>query len=89
MKIYKYPKKEQWAEIVERPRLDLTKLNETVSTVLADIRQRGDEAVREYELKFDKVRLSTLAVTEQEMDEAELLVSNEPARRHHSGPSQY
>ena len=34
MKIYKYPKKEQWAEIVERPRLDLTKLNETVSTVL-------------------------------------------------------
>ena len=77
MKIYKYPKKEQWAEIVERPRLDLTKLNETVSTVLADIRERGDEAVREYELKFDKVRLSTLAVTEQEMDEAELLVSNE------------
>ena len=77
MKIYKYPKKEQWAEIVERPRLDLTKLNETVSTVLADIRQRGDKAVREYELKFDKVRLSTLAVTEQEMDEAELLVSNE------------
>ena len=76
MKIYKYPKKEQWAEIVERPRLDLTKLNETVSTVLADIRERGDEAVREYELKFDKVRLSTLAVTEQEMDEAELLVSN-------------
>jgi len=77
MKIYKYPKKEQWAEIVERPRLDLTKLNETVSTVLGDIRERGDEAVREYELKFDKVRLSTLAVTEQEMDEAELLVSNE------------
>lgn len=77
MKIYKYPKKEQWAEIVERPRLDLTKLNEAVSTVLADIRERGDEAVREYELKFDKVRLSTLAVTEQEMDEAELLVSNE------------
>ena len=77
MKTYRYPKKEQWAEIVARPRLDLTKLNETVSTVLNDIRQRGDEAVREYELKFDKAILSNLAVTEQEMDEAEKLVSDE------------
>jgi histidinol dehydrogenase len=77
MKIYRFPKKEQWAEIVERPRLDLTKLNETVSAVLADIRQRGDEAVKEYELKFDKAALTGLAVTEQEMDEAESLVSNE------------
>lgn len=77
MKIYRFPKKEQWAEIVERPRLDLTKLNETVSAVLADIRQRGDEAVKEYELKFDKAALNELAVTEQEMDEAESLVSNE------------
>ena len=77
MKIYKYPKQELWDEITSRPRLDLTKLNETVVTVLADIRQRGDEAVREYELKFDKAELGNLAVTEQEMDEAEKLVSNE------------
>ena len=45
--------------------------------MLADIRQRGDEAVKEYELKFDKAALTGLAVTEQEMDEAETLVSNE------------
>ena len=77
MKIYKYPTKEQWAEIVERPRLDLTQLNETVSTVLADIRQRDDEAVCDYELKFDKVQLKDLAVTEAEIDEAETLVSEE------------
>ena len=77
MKIYRYPAKEQWAEIVERPRLDLTKLNETVSQVLADVKARGDEAVKEYELKFDKAELQSLAVTEEEMDEAEKLVSNE------------
>ena len=77
MKIYKYPTKEQWAEIVERPRLDLTKLNETVSQVLADVKARGDKAVKEYELKFDKANLQSLAVTEAEMDEAEKLVSNE------------
>ena len=77
MRIIKYPKREQWAEIVERPRLDLTKLNATVSNVLADVRQRGDAAVKEYEEKFDKAILTTLAVTEQEMDEAELAISNE------------
>jgi histidinol dehydrogenase len=55
----------------------LTKLNETVAQVLSDVRQRGDEAVKEYELKFDKATLETLAVSEQEMQEAEQLVSSE------------
>ena len=77
MKIYKYPQKEQWDEISSRPRLDLKQLNATVATVLNDIKARGDEAVREYELKFDKASLTDLAVTEAEMDEAETLVSNE------------
>ena len=77
MKIYKNPSKDRWAEIIARPRLDLTKLNDTVATVLADVKARGDEAVKEYELKFDKAELKSLAVTEAEMDEAEQLVSNE------------
>ncbi len=77
MNIYRYPDKELWGEIVARPRLDLTKLNETVASVLADVRQRGDEAVKEYEQKFDKVELESLAVTEEEMEEAEKQVSNE------------
>ena len=77
MNIYRYPDKELWGEIVARPRLDLTKLNETVASVLADVRLRGDEAVKEYEQKFDKVELESLAVTEEEMEEAEKQVSNE------------
>jgi len=77
MRIIKYPKREQWAEIIERPRLDLSQLNATVASVLADVKQRGDEAVKEYEAKFDKVALTSLAVTEQEMDEAENLISND------------
>lgn len=77
MRIIKYPKREQWAEIIERPRLDLSQLNATVASVLADVKQRGDEAVKEYEAKFDKVALTSLAVTEQEMDEAESLINND------------
>ena len=77
MIIIRYPKREQWAEIVERPHLDVSQLNDTVASVLADIRKRGDDAVKGYELKFDHVDLPSLAVTDEEMEEAEKLVSPE------------
>ena len=77
MKIYRYPKREQWDEITARPHLDHTQLQQTVNGVLSDVRQRGDEAVLDYEEHFDHVRLQSLAVTEAELDEAEELVSPE------------
>lgn len=77
MQIIKYPGRNEWAQLVERPHLDISQLNGVVSSVLDDIRQRGDEAVKHYEQKFDKVEMSSLAVTEAEMTEAEALVSDE------------
>jgi histidinol dehydrogenase len=44
---------------------------------LADVKRRGDDAVKGYELKFDHVDLPDLAVSEAEMNEAEKLVSTE------------
>ena len=76
MNIIRYPEKKDWAKIVERPRLDVSQLNETVASVLADVRKRGDDAVKGYELKFDHVDLPSLAVSEAEMEEAERLVDN-------------
>jgi histidinol dehydrogenase len=77
MNVIKYPSREEWKQIVERPHLDVTELNATVASVLADVKNRGDEAVKGYELKFDHVDLASLAVTPAEMDEAEQLVSQE------------
>ena len=77
MNIIKYPAREEWAQIVGRPHLDVTQLNQTVAAVLADVKARGDEAVKGYELKFDHVDLETLAVSEAEMAAAEKLVSAE------------
>ena len=77
MKTILYPKRDEWNEIVERPRLDVSQLTATVRSVLDDIKARGDEAVKEYELKFDRVQLDTLAVSQAEMDEAETLVNAE------------
>ena len=77
MKTILYPKREEWAGIVERPHLDVSQLTATVRGVLDDVKSRGDEAVKEYELKFDHARLSSLAVSEAEMDEAERLVDDD------------
>lgn len=77
MKIYRHPERSLWAEIVSRPHIDTARLTATVSEVLADVRQRGDEALKEYEERFDHVKLQSLAVTEEEMAEAESLVTAE------------
>ena len=72
-----YPRREEWKEIVERPHLDVSQLTATVRSVLDDIKARGDEAVKEYELKFDRVQLESLSVSQAEMDEAETLVDDD------------
>ena len=77
MNIIRYPEKKDWSKIVERPHLDVSKLNETVASVLADVKKRGDDAVKGYELKFDHVDLPSLAVSEAEMEEAERLVDSD------------
>lgn len=64
-------------EAIIRPHKSLAELNSVVQNVLADVRDRGDAAVREYEEKFDKVRLNSLKVTDEELIEAENLVSDE------------
>lgn len=77
MKVYRYPEEKEWAQLLKRPTKDAAQLNDTVSSVLREVRERGDEAVREFEERFDKVRLDTLAVSEAEMKDAETLVSLE------------
>ena len=77
MNFIKYPSQEQIKQIIERPHLDVSQLNATVASVLADVKENGDKAVIAYEEKFDHVQLASLAVTEEEIDEAEKLVSQD------------
>lgn len=77
MNIIRYPKRKDWTSITERPQLDTSTLNATVSNILADIKANGDAAVRRYEEKFDHVQLNSLAVSEEEIDEAWTIVPDE------------
>ena len=77
MNVISYPKREDWDEMLKRPVMNVDTLRETVARVLADVKARGDQAVKEYEKQFDHVELDSLAVTEDEMYEAEWQVSPE------------
>ncbi|WP_024989596.1 histidinol dehydrogenase [Segatella albensis] len=77
MKVIKYPQQKDWDSLVQRPHLDVTKLNDTVKKILDDIKSNGDKAVYQYEKKFDGVDLDSLIVSDEEIKEAETLVSNE------------
>ena len=71
MKKIIYPEKKDWVEILRRPALNTDTLRDTVKEVLDKVKTEGDKAVREYEERFDKVKLDSLGVTETEIAEAE------------------
>ena len=71
MKKILYPNQAEWAEILKRPVLNMETLRGTVCEVLDKVKAEGDKAVIEFEERFDKVQLESLAVTDEEMKEAE------------------
>lgn len=77
MDIINNPARELWPKLLARPVVDNSNLVDTVKCVLDDVKRRGDEAVKEYELKFDKAMLTSIEVTEDEIEEAVLLISDE------------
>ena len=70
MKIHINPEKRQWAEILKRPVMDVSALFVPVQSILDEIRQNGDRALRKYTLKFDGTELSDFSVTDAELLEA-------------------
>lgn len=77
MQVIRYPKREEWEKLIQRPTFDTSSLNDTVSAILSDIKQNGDKAVIQYEEKFDKVKLSSLKVEISEIAESEKKLSEE------------
>lgn len=71
MKTYINPNQSDWPDILKRPVFDVSDLNEKVSSILAEIKQDGDKALKKYTSKFDGIDLNSFAVPEKEIDAAE------------------
>ena len=70
MKTYINPQREEWNALCARPAMDLTQLLDVVRPVFDEVARRGDEALKEYGQKIDKVQLDDLRVSEEEMTDA-------------------
>ncbi|HBL40698.1 MAG TPA: histidinol dehydrogenase [Ruminococcaceae bacterium] len=68
IKIYKYGEVST-DEIFARENLSAN-VEDIVTGILAEVKANGDEALKNYTEKFDGVRLSSLEVSEEEIDEA-------------------
>ncbi len=75
IKIYD-SKKIELSEILKRENA-ASGVEDIVAEIIADVRKNGDSALYKYAEKFDKVKLSSLEVTKEEIDEAMTLVEPE------------
>jgi len=70
MKTILSPDRNQWQEIIKRPVTDQTTLFEKVKAILQDVKNNGDDALKNYTLQFDKVQVDQLEVSAEEIDRA-------------------
>ncbi len=66
-----------FGDVLPRPRLDGEGPVAVVRSILAEVRDRGDEALRDLTARFDGVELESLRVTETEIERAESEVGPE------------
>ncbi|MDR2841147.1 MAG: histidinol dehydrogenase [Paludibacter sp.] len=67
MKIIKYPERHDWHEIVERPIVATEKVFSLVLPVIQEVKEQGDKALLRLTEEVDKVKLSSIEVSESEI----------------------
>lgn len=70
MQIVINPPKKTWPSLCERPQVELEFLENSVKNILARVQRSGDEALREFNMQFDRADVTTLQLSEKEIQEA-------------------
>lgn len=77
MEISKYPQKKEWSELIKRPVLQREKLTEIIADIFNEVERNGDQALIDFNKKFDQAEVKNIKVSEQEIENAEILISIE------------
>ncbi|MEE6129386.1 histidinol dehydrogenase [Chryseobacterium arthrosphaerae] len=77
MKIYRYPTKDTWKDLVKRPVLEQKEISELIAEIFAEVKKNGDKALTDFNKKFDKADTQSISVTEEEIENAENLISDD------------
>lgn len=75
-KIYN-PNRSEWKALLQRPTQTVADIEGTVNSIFEEVKVNGDPVLKKYTEKFDGVALQSFLVTEEEMQKAETLVSDE------------
>lgn len=77
MKINKYPKKESWLELVKRPVLKREQLTELITDIFDEVEKNGDQALIDFNKKFDRAEVKNIKVSEEEIENSENVIREE------------
>ena len=77
MQTYINPKLSDWSALTSRPTKEAQDLQKIVLDVFEKIQSEKDKALIDFTEKFDKVKLSSLEVSTEEIEEAKPLISEE------------
>lgn len=77
MKIYRYPTKDTWADLVKRPVFERNEISALIAGIFKEVEKNGDQALMEFNRKFDKAETPSISVTETEMKSTENQISDE------------
>jgi len=75
MNVFQNPSRETWRELTRRPQIELGFLESSVRNILNRVKISGDQALRDFTLQFDKVSVTDLQVTKEEINEARQKIS--------------
>jgi histidinol dehydrogenase len=62
MQLYKYPAKSEWPELIRRPVMETDSLEQSVKSILREVKENGDAALRKFTKQFDKADVPEPAV---------------------------
>ncbi len=77
MKINKYPQRKIWPELVKRPVIKREELTELIAGIFNEVDKNGDQALINFNKKFDKAEIKNIKVSEEEIESSENLISKE------------
>ena len=67
MKIHHHPSRTAWGQLLTRPVFQRDELETTVREIMRQVREHGDDALRDYSRRFDRTEVDVLELTPAEI----------------------
>ncbi len=75
MQVIKYPKREDWKQILSRPENNVEEMAELVNQIFEQVKKEGDKALLKYTSLYDGAEIDSVEVSVEEIEASENLVS--------------